>query len=355
MQNTIPIKNILRQLKADLIGKDSYRGVTLTYSWLANQLGHFTLGFIPTLVLYNILVRYSHFEHKVQIAVLAVSLFWTIFECYNFLGPLLLARQSKSNLIYIPGAKYVFAPQWLNIGFDTLTDVVFFTFGALVSGKLIDSDEISFLACITPAILLAVPSYYWYTTKIIMQEAKYPTQFRLSQSNFSIKDEDVETISTFRKSEAKGTHLFIFGGKKSGKTALAIGLGTEASIKHSNVTYTTGMKLFNLFACSESAAAADTGELWTWRTAELLIVDDINPGPPFEGEIITPDLFVQLMGNQQTRQDENRLALINKTVIWVMGNETGDNGLLRSWKEMLMGIGTPAANIYSVNLGFQHR
>ena len=33
------LKDIFSQLKADLIGKDSYRGVTLSYSWLANQLG----------------------------------------------------------------------------------------------------------------------------------------------------------------------------------------------------------------------------------------------------------------------------------------------------------------------------
>ena len=32
----IPFKRILQQLKADLIGQDSYRGVTLTYAWLAN-------------------------------------------------------------------------------------------------------------------------------------------------------------------------------------------------------------------------------------------------------------------------------------------------------------------------------
>ena len=34
--NKIPFKRILQQLKADLIWKDFYRGVTLTYTWLAN-------------------------------------------------------------------------------------------------------------------------------------------------------------------------------------------------------------------------------------------------------------------------------------------------------------------------------
>ncbi len=48
----ISFKRILKQLKADLIGKDSYRGVTLTYAWLANQFGHISLGFIPTFLVY---------------------------------------------------------------------------------------------------------------------------------------------------------------------------------------------------------------------------------------------------------------------------------------------------------------
>lgn len=50
---SISIKDIRNQLKADLIGKDSYRGVTLTYSWLANQFGHFSLGYAYTDSLFN--------------------------------------------------------------------------------------------------------------------------------------------------------------------------------------------------------------------------------------------------------------------------------------------------------------
>lgn len=54
MDNVISLKHVLQQLKADLIGKDSYRGVTLTYSWLPNQFGHISLGFIPTVILFII-------------------------------------------------------------------------------------------------------------------------------------------------------------------------------------------------------------------------------------------------------------------------------------------------------------
>ena len=82
MKNKIPFKRILQQLKADLIGKDSYRGVTLTYAWLANQFGHISLGFIPTFVVYYFL-NIEAFK-----AALYVAAFCFLFELYNFLGPL---------------------------------------------------------------------------------------------------------------------------------------------------------------------------------------------------------------------------------------------------------------------------
>jgi hypothetical protein len=39
MNNTFTAKMIFRQILNDLSGKDAYRGVTLTYTWMANQFG----------------------------------------------------------------------------------------------------------------------------------------------------------------------------------------------------------------------------------------------------------------------------------------------------------------------------
>lgn len=84
MKNTITLKKILQQLKADLIGKDSYRGITLTYAWLANQFSHIALGFIPSFLLF------FFFNFDAILASIYVSLFWLGFEILNFLVPLLL-------------------------------------------------------------------------------------------------------------------------------------------------------------------------------------------------------------------------------------------------------------------------
>src|SRR5437868_1684421 len=101
MSKPITIANFLAQLKADLIGKDSYRGVTLTYSWLANQFGHFSLGFVPTLFLYLFLLKKHGFDSAAKWAPIIVAGAWIAFETYNFLGPLLSKKQSKSKLVFV--------------------------------------------------------------------------------------------------------------------------------------------------------------------------------------------------------------------------------------------------------------
>ena len=95
MNKTITGRDIRNQLKADLIGKDSYRGVTLTYTCLANQFGHISLGFIPTFILDIILSRYYDNEYAAFWSAVYISAIWFIFETFNFLGPLLLNKPLK--------------------------------------------------------------------------------------------------------------------------------------------------------------------------------------------------------------------------------------------------------------------
>ena len=96
MKKTITLKRILKQLKDDAIGKDSHRGITLTYAWLANQFGHISLGFIPAFLVF-------HFFKVDEIkSAIYISLGWLAFETYNFLGPLLSKRESNSDMVFIP-------------------------------------------------------------------------------------------------------------------------------------------------------------------------------------------------------------------------------------------------------------
>lgn len=91
-------KTVKAQLRYDLIGKDSQRGITLSYGWLANQCGHCMLGYIPTHLIYLLLYYCFDLESATWLSALIVSLIWTIFEYINVRKPL---KQQKKKVDYL--------------------------------------------------------------------------------------------------------------------------------------------------------------------------------------------------------------------------------------------------------------
>ena len=248
MRKPITGKDVLAQIKADLIGKDSYRGVTLTYTWLANQFGHISLGFIPTLILFQLLKRHGSIAESAFWSPIIISATWLLFETYNFLGPLLSKSRSHSKVLFIKGSEYIFQPAWGNVAFDTITDLLFFWFGALMASVLLFHSRVYMLVITAIALLLIYPSSYWYLTKMYLQIPEYPFQFRLSQWDVEpINKADITNIRHFLINKRGGRHLLIFGTQSSGKTSLGVGIATELSIKHRTCVYLTATKLYSLF------------------------------------------------------------------------------------------------------------
>lgn len=360
MRKHINSKTIRNQLKADLIGKDSYRGVTLSYAWISNQFGHISLGFIPTLLLYVGLKNYTSIENPI-ISSIIITAIWALFELYNFLGPLLYkGKQSKSNLLYIPsnkkGDNYKFEPEYKNVGFDTFTDVCFFMFGAFLCGCFLVKSGLKDVAAINLPISFTILgiltvvlfffSRHWYVVKMFQQYAKYPFQFRLSQFNKEISNENIDIINHYKKNDNKGQHLLIFGGNSTGKTSLAVGLANELSIKKKACCYTTAFKLFTIFF-EEKKEQED----WQWHSCEYLIIDDINPGDPVERDIVSTKEFLSFIdGKNPKRNDtENRDIIRNKNVIWVLGN-TSDKRVENEWIAFLHLLEIPKDKIQIVTL-----
>jgi len=341
--------DILRQLKADLIGKDSYRGVTLTYSWLANQFGHFSLGFIPTFILYIYFREHTSIYEKELWAAVIISAAWLAFESYNFLGPLLLKRRSGSNLVFTGGAKYNFHPAWGNIAFDTFTDLCFFWLGAFFASRLLLYCPITVNVLIALVLILIYPVYYWFTTKMYLQAAQYPFQFRLSQWDLSISEANKEIVNQYIKTKEQGKHLFVFGSEGNGKTSLGVAVATEMSILRHTCLYTTAIKLCSMFFEGSKKELADKKMLWSWRDTSVLVIDDINPGDPIKKDILTPDDFLKFLDTLSPENDDNREIIRDKNIIWVLGNDDSKaKGL--TWKEMLEKIGVKEEDILTVDL-----
>ncbi|WBX73997.1 hypothetical protein PG913_01765 [Tenacibaculum pacificus] len=338
-------RTVLNQLKEDLIGKDSHRGVTLTYSWLANQFGHIALGFIPSFILHDNIQHINGYKNPVY-ASFVVTLFWFLFELYNFLGPLLKIKPSSKK------EKYTFNPNWSNISYDTITDVAFFAFGAFLysfyKNGLQDTPTIVVLTLLSLYLLKA--SSYWYLTKMYQHYANYPFQFRLSQWNFNINNEDKKSIFNFIEGKGSGNHLLIFGSQFCGKTSLGVGVLNELSIKHKVCLYTSAMKLFSFFYIEENTKL-DRRRIWSWKECDYLVIDDLNPGKPIDEELINPKNILRFLDPTETGEiDKESCSIIaNKNIIWVLGNKN-NTSQENNWLKMLLKIGVNEAKIEKINL-----
>jgi len=345
----INLQRVLKQLKADLIGKDSYRGVTLTYSWMANQFGHFSLGFIPSFVLYHFIQNNPKYSNPIWSS-LFVSITWLLFELYNFLGPLLTKKSSKTKVIYVQKKqKYVFTPQWANVAYDTFTDLCFFWLGAFTFSLLIAPSTLVIVILVTLLLIILYASRYWFLTKMYQMYAKYPFQMRLSQWNFSMTDKDKKCIENYLKPSNKQQHLLIFGAQKCGKTSLGVAIANEFSIKHETCLYTSAIKLYSSFFKDD--LIDNQHEIWSWKNTCCLIIDDVNPGEPISEELVDAKKFLRFVDAFATKiNKENRAILKNKKVIWVLGNKKATSKHQNPWKEMLLKIGVAEQEIKQVTL-----
>ena len=338
---------VIRQLKKDLIGKDSYRGVTLTYSWLANQFGHFSLGFIPTVVIYHFIKDKPGINYPELWASLGVWLAWILFEVYNFLGPLLL--KVPTQLTALSRGQYTFRPSWLNLAFDTATDIVYFGIGAITASLLCHYHPQALITLIILLALVSYPAYYWYTTKMYLQNAEYPFQLRLSQWNQNIRPEHKAAVLNFLNDKDQGgKHMLIFGSRGSGKTSLSVSIATEASINSNCCSYITAVKLLSLFY-DTATPPQHINKLWSWRNCNLLVIDDINPGKPVKSDIITTELFYEILNNVDCGPD-NLKHIRDKNIIWVMGSDDPTNMLEEKWERLLQQIGIPKSKITTIDL-----
>ncbi|WP_214228567.1 hypothetical protein [Pedobacter sp. B4-66] len=343
----ITIKDLIAQLKNDLIGKDSYRGVTLTYSWLANQFGHFSLGFIPTILIYKVLESKTKLSHPELWAAFGVWGAWILFELFNFLWPLLFKKESKRKAL--GAGKYTFQPAWINVTFDTLTDLIYFGIGAFAASLTCKPNDGMVIGLIVLILLVTYPFYYWYTTKMFLQNADYPFQLRLSQWNQQIKEENKAAILNFLNHNEPGKHMLLFGSRGSGKTMLSVGIATESSIKNNSCSYVTAVKLLCLFYENEDNPPITKPGAWSWRNSSLLVIDDINPGGHVEGDILSAKQFYNILNNLACGE-LNKKAIKEKSIIWVMGNEDPTRHAEERWETLLENIGIEKSNITTVNL-----
>jgi hypothetical protein len=93
----------------------------------------------------------------------------------------------------------------------------------------------------------------------------------------------------------------------------------------------------------------DERYLWDWRKCDLLVIDDINPGRPVKSDIISTDLFYELLNNLDNGPN-NIEHIRDKNIIWVMGSDDPTNKLEEKWKLLLNQIGVDNSNMKVIDL-----
>jgi multisubunit Na+/H+ antiporter MnhE subunit len=351
--NSMITRKMIRcQLKKDLIGKDVYRGTTQTYTLLANQFGHFALGFITATIFWAIIHCFTHNKHLLHLSWILSAFIWTVFEIVHFQHSVVAHRKKEKEKQEKGLQQFPFKPAWGNIRNDTLTDITFFCAGAFAAGCLL-----IFTIWLLPLFLLSftIAVYLfrrWYIKKMYLQEAIFPFHYRLSQWVISISEENAAIANQFLKTEKKGQHLLIFGESIPEKTSLSIGIATElAFTKQKSCLYLTATKLFTMFTLEDmdSNPSLELESLWSWRKTALLLIDDINPSHTNGNKLLSAKEFCDNI-NHAVHGKLNKETLSNNNVIWVLGNDTTSCEKQKEWEDMLIEIGIEKTNISTIHL-----
>lgn len=328
-QARFTILELLKQAKADLWAKEVQTGYTVTYAWMANQLGHFALGFIPVyfliwLALASGLVHWlsDHFgKESLRWSQFLVPVAWLLWFIYKEWGDVkeAVADARKDN---------VFPMDAGDVRRDAYTAVYFFAAGIavacadLVAPWLGDHrwywlPVVVFLAQFS---IGTFPAYYWLSRKKCFQQADLPYIFRLA--NFPPKiasppvNESVPALLHFASLEGKWKHLLICGPLQSGKTSLASAIGTEHTFRRGRARYLDVFDFLQFADLDHDPLASPNQPLWPWQQSNILILDDLDPGFQDDDILNRKEILKQLKGLKSL--DQLRAC----RTVWLVGSES---------------------------------
>ena len=297
------VGTIWRVAQHDLFGtKDVQDSPTLSYIWLADQFGHIGIGFMGTLAVMQLLDLVTNWPllFRATIAAGAATLFIVLKEWRDFRVE---SRQSQ------PGKTPRLEPFVFNAGevFHNCVCACFFVIsGALIALAGVYRIWAGVAAFLALGAIAAVVAYWWLQQKVAFQQADLPFLYRLAKFPRNFADPQAENIlHNLVCGTPSYRHVMIGGPLNSGKTSLAVGIGTEAAFRLQIARFTTVVKLSQTGATLISGkpntgprpdTTFDDGRvLWPLDDVDLLIVDDLDGGligpDPIEPEKIRAALL----------------------------------------------------------------
>lgn len=322
-------KQILRQAVSDWFGKEVQTGYTYSYIWMANQFGHFNLGFLFTFFIIWIADFFSPFKPYGWYIAVPVSQFvlWVGKEIYDYREAVKEAKKHKN-----------FPVNKKDIALDAATAVLFISFGLVTAYLSMVHFWLGLISFLLVLLLALLPGRYWLLRKMCFQQAGLPFQYRLSDFPIKIDESTREKIIDFYQLKGDWKILLIFGPRKSGKSSLAAGIGTEHTFAVGTAFYSTLFKFIQKFDAGNDPVKSEGQIYYPWRKADIVIVDDVESGIP--GFDIVSPLYVERALTELPNSKENLDALTMHKSVWVLGDYTD----LKGWEETFIKLGIAVKN-----------
>ena len=369
------IRRVATQSCHDLFGtKDVQDAITATYVWMADQIGHLTLGFVPTILLCWIASLLWH------------AIGWSetsgwrdvIFVVLAALVIGVWASKELTDLKDTSGRTTgTFPEDSGDIVWNVKTALLYFGIGDLLGLA-------AFLWWVLVPIVLVLAlwpalavTFWWLRRKLAFQQAGLPYLFRLANFASKLDADLVKVVSDIANLKNRRTnflavlvghdplprtdpqlrHLLISGPLGAGKTSLCVGMGTEFAFALGKGRYLSATKLVQLTTGDVGDVTDRTYEdglvLWNWRTCDFLIVDDVDAGvhapagmPTVRSlHLIEPAILVDALSDANGQSMLTWLGA--KRSAWVLGDTTD----VPAWRAAIAGlIGVQQAAIGLVEL-----
>jgi hypothetical protein len=356
---SISAADIRKQIKLDLFDKEVQSAATYSYLWMADQMGHIGLGLIFSVVAHALVAIFGDtavWWHWVVAGGLfaAGATFKEIKDFKQF-----QARENKyfevgHDLLRwnaVTATVYMFAG--LAIGILVAMPIPGLTGSWDLFGGRVTLATSLLLKTGIVAVIIALAlngAWPWLRQKITWQKAALPYLARLPRIPVAFADEaearaleDYICAAPAVTGETHRAPLLMLGPLGVGKTQLATALGSEAAFLKAKVRYVTFSKLAQSAMTERTLReqgratgnpeldVADSGppniNYWPWRTAQLVIVDDIRPGLGPD-DYITLDEFKARFQQKEKLGREGLSTLQIRQTVWVVGATAAEE---RAW------------------------
>jgi hypothetical protein len=319
---------IFRQVRHDLFGsKDAQDASTLTYTWVADQFGHVTLGFIVTLAVWaliSIIWPDADTSWRAAWAAILVAVAIVLKEAYDFVCE--WDQRQKC-----------FRFDTRDVLFNCATSCIYTWIGAVVAVVAVRFFAWSLLATLVLVVLSLPVATYWLRRKIALQQSDVPFLYRLANFPENFAGSDGPDIINNLILRPGPQHVVLTGPLNSGKTSLAIGTATEFGYEVGLCRFISLVKLAQTGkGASErpglhpDTAFQDGRTIWPLDVVELLVVDDADGGiPALE---IPPDKIEKALRCQLGPDFFTRMK--GRRTLWVAG--TNDRAAI--WQQLVAAL-----------------